>query len=81
MYLIDQKYYFRVVQDDKKSEINNFIVEALWIHYQIMSYKDWWNTFDIYIFFKEVHPLVSLTPEPIITINILWENPSSLFFL
>ena len=29
MYLIDQKYYFRVVQDDKKSEINSIIVEAL----------------------------------------------------
>ena len=63
MYLIDQKYYFRVVQDDKKSEINNFIVEALWIHYQIMSYKDWWNTFDIYIYFLKRYTRLYLWPQ------------------
>ena len=54
MYLIDQKYYFRVVQDDKKSEINSIIVEALWIHYQIMSN----------IKTDEIHLILYLWPDP-----------------
>ena len=28
-YLIDQKYHFRVLQDDKRSKIDSIIVEAL----------------------------------------------------
>ena len=39
MYLIDQKYYFRVVQDDKKSEINSIIVETWSIMKSLSNYE------------------------------------------